>query len=195
MTKIKQKATFLILALLTLLAGCGDEVGDNDRVSYDTSGTSAVAQYEGEWKIGNLNAGKARMEVYTTGFGLVTIPYASILRMARPHRNVECDTDGGYVVPYDNIGYSQHAIYMRLGATHWQTVATVDGKHYAVTISMEQPLGTAGAYPTATYSKVSGVYSLAFPLQKIELGDGSGTPCETVDTDLTVTFTTITKLK
>ena len=184
----------LLMSFLTLLAGCGDETIGNG-VSYDTSGTSAVAQYEGEWKIGNLNAGKAMMDVYTTGFGLVTIPYEAILRMAMPHRSVECGEDGGYVVPYDNIGYSQHALYMRLGASQWQTVATVDGKRYVVTICMEQQLGATGACPNATYSKVSGVYSLAFPLRKVELGDDNGTAGETVDTDLQVTFTTVTKLK
>lgn len=126
---IKQITTYLFMALAVLVTGCSDEAQENEWLG-DPNATTLVARYEGEWKVGNHYAGNGEVGVYSTGFDLSTVPYAAILRMAMPHRNVECDDDKGYVVPYNNIGYSQHAVYMKLGASQWLTKATVDGKTY-----------------------------------------------------------------
>ena len=191
---IKQLTTYLLMALAVVVTGCSDEAQDNGGLG-DPNATTLVARYEGEWKVGNHYAGKGEVGVYSTGFDLSTIPYAAILRMAMPHRNVECDDDNGYVVPYNNIGYSQHAVYMKLGASQWLTKATVDGKTYSAILYMAQPSGQQTAYPNATFSKVSGVYSMVFPLLKVELLDSKGEQCETVDANLQITFTTTTKKK
>ena len=182
------------MALAVFVTGCSDEAQENEWFGAPNA-TTLVARYEGEWKVGNHYAGKGEVGVYSTGFDLSTVPYAAILRMAMPHRNVECDADKGYVVPYNNIGYSQHAVYMKLGASQWLTKATVDGKTYSAILYMAQPSGQQTAYPNATFSKVSGVYSMVFPLLKVELLGSKGELCETVDADLQITFTTTTKKK
>ena len=110
------------------------------QVTHSAGGHARAAGGDHAWdalRCGDQGAAQAPEE----GFDLSTVPYAAILRMAMPHRNVECDADKGYVVPYNNIGYSQHAVYMKLGASQWLTKATVDGKYYSAILYMAQPSG------------------------------------------------------
>ena len=159
---IRHITTYLLMAIAVLMTGCGNELEDN-RLLSNGSATTLIAQFEGEWKVGNHNIGKGKVDVYASGFSFSNIPYGDILSKVMSQRTVECDANDNYVVPYDNIGYSQHAIYMKLGASQWLTEATIDGQRYYVRLCMAQPSGQQTAYPNATYSKVSGVYSMVFP--------------------------------
>lgn len=182
----------LLLAVLTLLlAACGTD-GMADLPSAD-AGSAPSAVYDGEWKVEGADAGAGEMAVYTSGFAFSTVPYGAILRAALPGRSVECREDGGYMVPYDNIGYSQQAVYMRLGASQWVVTAVVDGTPLTALLLLDEPLGQGGSGASATFSRVSGVYSMAFPLREVSLLDSGGTAVETAAARLHITFATIRK--
>ena len=183
--------TLLLTALVLLLAGC---VADDtaDMPSADTASTPSSV-YDGEWKVDGSDAGEGGMAVYASGFALSSVPYGAMLRAALPGRTVECAAGGGYMVPYDNIGYSQQAVYMRLGASRWVVAAVVDGTPRTAVILLDEPLGLGGNGASATFSRVSGVYSLTFPLREVSLLAADGTTVESVTARLQATFTTTRK--
>ncbi len=185
--------TCLTVVLAVLLTACSSS--ENNGPMSDVDGTAVVASYEGHWQVGTHNAGDGDMTVYTTGFSFDAVPMGAMLRMIMPHRKVENVAKVGYVVPFENIGYSQHAVYMRLSASSWEAEATIDGTKYRTVVCMVTPAVHPSVSPSATYSKISGVYNMAFPLHKVELYDTDGHLQETVDTNLQVAFVTTSKKK
>ena len=84
---------------------------------------------------------------------------------------------------------------MRLSASSWEADATIDGTKYRTVVCMVTPAVHPSVSPSATYSKISGVYNMPFPLHKVELYDADGHLQETVNTNLQVAFVTTSKKK
>ena len=183
----------MLMALAMLCLSCTDSSNDSPWGEQDAA--TVVARYDGQWKVDGHDAGTGEMGLYTTGFALSDIPFEAVLKLAFPDRSVTCSNGNGYVVPYDNIGQTQQAVYMRLGASRWRTDAVIDGTRYAAVLCMATDIGQTAVWPNATLSKVSGVYSMAFPVCKVELYDADGTLCDTASAGWQITFTTLSRKK
>lgn len=186
--------TFVLsAAALWLAAGCG--ISDDGGTGNASQGTPAAVRYEGEWRTDGHSMGRGYMMAYGSDFALSDIPYAAILRTAMPRRAIECGSSAIRVVPYDNIGYSQQAVYMRLTATQWMVPAMIDGKLYTAVLCMANMTDPAASTASATYSKVSGVYNMSFPLKEVRLLDADRQLCETVPAAMQITFVSVTRIK
>ena len=119
----------LLLALLLLTTACTSDDSMPNGIIQGPVNDKAQAVYEGNWTIGNYDAGTAEMTASSSGFSFGTIPFAAILRMAIPHSNVSCDNTTGFVVPYTETGISDQAIYMQLNSSMWSTPATIDDQN------------------------------------------------------------------
>ena len=170
----------LLLALLLLTtAGTADDSMPNGIIQGPVN-DKAQAVYEGNWTIGNYNAGTAEMTASSSGFSFGTIPFAAILRMAIPHSNVSCDNTTGFVVPYTETGISDQAIYMQLNSRM---------------IYFASPFNTQHRRHIATYSRLSGNYTMTLYVARVELADNEGQTVRTVEADLTMTFATTRRTK
>lgn len=183
------------MLLVMILCSCQEQEDMMSGNVYESNSMEMSAVYEGVWEVGNYNAGQAQLTVFSTGFMLSTVPYEAIMRMALPHSNVTCSQTDGHVVPYENIGVSQQIDYLRMDTQSWEAAATINGDIYNVVLRFPTALASADDAPYATYSKVSGKYSLVFPLQRIEMRDGDNNIAQTQEADLLITFVTTRKIK
>ena len=185
----------LLLALLLLTTACTSDDSMPNGIIQGPVNDKAQAVYEGNWTIGNYNAGTAEMTASSSGFSFGTIPFAAILRMAIPHSNVSCDNTTGFVVPYTETGISDQAIYMQLNSSMWSTPATIDDQNVTARIYFASPLNTQHRRHIATYSRLSGNYTMTLYVARVELADNEGQTVRTVEADLTMTFATTRRTK
>ena len=185
----------LLLALLLLTTACTSDDSMPNGIIQGPVNDKAQAVYEGTWTIGNYNAGTAEMTASSSGFAFGTIPFAAILRMAMPHSNVSCDNTTGFVVPYTETGISDQAIYMQLNSSMWSTPATVDDQNVTARIYFASPFDTQHHRHIATYSRLSGNYTMTLYVARVELADKDGQTVRTVEADLTMTFATTRRTK
>ena len=185
----------LLLALLLLTTACTSDDSMPNGIIQGPVNDKAQAVYEGNWTIGNYNAGTAEMTASSSGFAFGTIPFAAILRMAIPHSNVSCDNTTGFVVPYTETGISDQAIYMQLNSSMWSTPATVDDQNVTARIYFASPFDPQHRRHIATYSRLSGNYTMTLYVARVELADNEGQTVRTVEADLTMTFATTRRTK
>lgn len=185
----------LLLALLLLTTACTSDDSMPNGIIQGPVNDKAQAVYEGNWTIGNYNAGTAEMTASSSGFSFGTIPFAAILRMAMPHSNVSCDNTTGFVVPYTETGISDQAIYMQLNSSMWSTPATIDDQNVTARIYFASPFNTQHRRHIATYSRLSGNYTMTLYVARVELADNEGQTVRTVEADLTMTFATTRRTK
>lgn len=185
----------LLLALLLLTTACTSDDSMPNGIIQGPVNDKAQAVYEGTWTIGNYNAGTAEMTASSSGFAFGTIPFAAILRMAMPHSNVSCDNTTGFVVPYTETGISDQAIYMQLNSSMWSTPATVDDQNVTAMIYFASPFDSQHRRHIATYSRLSGNYTMTLYVARVELADNEGQTVRTVEADLTMTFATTRRTK
>ena len=185
----------LLLALLLLTTACTSDDSMPNGIIQGPVNDKAQAVYEGNWTIGNYNAGTAEMTASYSGFSFGTIPFAAILRMAIPHSNVSCDNTTGFVVPYTETGISDQAIYMQLNSSMWSTPATIDDQNVTARIYFTSHFDTQHRRHIATYSRLSGNYTMTLYVARVELADNEGQTVRTVEADLTMTFATTRRTK
>lgn len=183
------------MSLLLLTTACTSDDSMPNGIIQGPVNDKSQAIYEGIWTIGNYNAGTAEMTASSSGFAFGTIPFAAILRMAMPHSSIRCDNPTGFVVPYTETGISDQAIYMQLNSSMWSTPATIDDQNVTARIYFASPFDSQHRQPIATYSRLSGNYTMTLYVTRVELADKDGQTVRTVEADLTMTFATIRRTK
>lgn len=160
----------MVIVSALCLGACdigGDPYGRNDDVGYPGI---TVSSYEGTWFMNGGACGKSVVMVYDTGFNFMSLPSAVLLKNLLPEESVGDVEDLGYMVPYDDAGYTGQALYYSVNAERWDIKADINGRRRTVRVLFE-PYASGGLGSVATYSKLSGVYKIVLQVRGFEIYD------------------------
>jgi len=183
------------MVFCALLVACS--VGDEESGMQNDENLAANGEmvYEGVWCIDGSVCSTSTMTLNDTYFVLGTMPCGDLLRHIMPDNDVKGVTDDDYSASWDMVGYTEQALYYNIGKPSLVISATIDGVKCEVNVLIGQYNGFyVGA--SATYSKLSNVYKVAFPVSGCEVYDAvSEQLLWTSDKTAELSFVTTKRLK
>lgn len=183
-----------LVAAMVMVSCVGDDRTVNiDDPFIDNGGLKGI--YLGVWSIEGQPDIPSELTVYDTGFSFKTLPVEAVLRAVLPGHDIGRAAGVGYMVPYDETGYSAQAMYYSVHPEQWVTGADIDGKPRTVVMHFVSREDDYAFKSVATYSMLSGVYKIVLHMRGIEIYDGQDDERpQTVDRDLKLTFVTLRKI-
>lgn len=172
---------------------------ENDRSLYmendfiDNGGLKG--SYQGVWSIDGQENIPSEVTVYDTGFSFKVLPVEAVLKAMLPGHDIKPSEEVGYMVPYDETGYTEQAMYYSVHPEQWTLKARIDGVERTVVIHFVSHDDDYAYNSIATYSKLSGVYKIVLHMRGIEIyGDNVEEGTYEQDRNMKLTFVTKKKI-
>jgi len=187
---MKKLVCLLFLLPVMLFTSCIGDSGDMEWIEDMNSVASDTYGYEGVWSIDDEAVSTGYMYLDSTFFTLRLMPCDVVMSQMMTGHKVENAGKADVTVACELVAQSEQALYFNINKHSFKIHANVDGEERIVDLLVGQYSGfSVGA--TATYSKLSDVYKVVFPITGYNIYDTEHeTLFETDNKTLELTFTT-----